>query len=179
MKDDTAEFKPTGRHVRRGHLRGIAGALVPRGRLARIVSWVLVWIVALLGAGALALYGLIASGLVSANLATPYIERAIENRIGGQYDVIIASTSVETMTHGATAVVVHDIRVEAPNGEVIAAAPSAEVELDGSLLSLSPNVWPAPSARGFVKIGLCSLHQRIRSRARVPAKMEIRAAQAS
>ena len=140
MKDDTAEFKPTGRHVRRGHLRGIAGALVPRGRLARIVSWVLVWIVALLGAGALALYGLIATGLVSANLATPYIERAIEDRIGGQYDVIIASTSVETMTHGATAVVVHDIRVEAPNGEVIAAAPSAEVELDGSLLSLSPKV---------------------------------------
>lgn len=140
MKDDTAEFKRPARHVRRGHLRGIAGALVPRGRFARFVTWSLVSLVAILGTGALALYALIATGLVTANLATPYIERAIEDRLGGKYDVIIASTSVETMSHGATAVVVHDIRVEGPGGELVAAAPSAEVELDGSLLSLSPKV---------------------------------------
>lgn len=140
MKDDTAEFKPAARHVRRGHLRGIAGAFVPRGRVARFVTWSLVSLVAILGSAALALYALISTGLVTANLATPYIERAIEERLGGKYDVIIASTSVQMMDHGATAVVVHDIRVEGPGGELVAAAPTAEVELDGSLLSLSPKV---------------------------------------
>ncbi|MEW6255586.1 MAG: AsmA-like C-terminal region-containing protein [Pseudomonadota bacterium] len=138
MKDDTARFKPAGRHLRHGHPQGIEGALVPRGRLARVLMWVVVSLVAIAGLGALALYFLIANGIVTANLATPYIERAIEERLGGKYDVIIGSTTVETMNHGATAVVVHDIRVEGPNGELIAAAPSAEVELDGSLLTLSP-----------------------------------------
>lgn len=140
MKDDTAEFKPAARHVRRAHLRGIAGAFVPRGRFARFVMWLLVSLVAILGTGALGLYALIASGVVTANLATPYIERAIEERLGGKYDVIIGSTAVETMNHGATAIVVHDIKVKGPSGELVAAAPSAEVELDGSLLSLSPKV---------------------------------------
>src|SRR5271155_2094706 len=37
------------------------------------------------------------------------------------------------------------------------------------------NVWPAPSARGFVEIGCrSSLHQRIRPRGAPPAMMEIR-----
>lgn len=138
MKDDTAPFKPAGRHLRHGRPQGIVGALVPRGRFARVLMWILVSLVAVGGLGALALYALIATGTVTANLATPYIERAIEERLGGKYDVIIGSTTVETMSHGATAVVVHDIRVEGPNGELIAAAPSAEVELDGSLLTLSP-----------------------------------------
>ncbi|MEP9376307.1 AsmA-like C-terminal region-containing protein [Aquabacter sp. CN5-332] len=138
MKDDTAELKPTGRHVRRGRLQGIAGALVPRGRVARIAVWSLVSLVALAGITALALYGLISTGIVNANLATPYIERAIEERLGGKYDVQIGSTTVETMSHGATAVIVHDIRVLGPGDELIAAAPSAEVELEGSLLTLSP-----------------------------------------
>lgn len=138
MKDDTARFKPTGRHLRPGHPQGIEGALVPRGRVARVLMWSLVSLVAFGGVSALVLYFLIATGVVTANLATPYIERAIEERLGGKYDVIIGSTTVETMNHGATAVVVHDIRVEGPDGELIAAAPSAEVELDGSLLTLSP-----------------------------------------
>ncbi len=137
MRDETAEPKPA-RHARPGRLRGIAGALVPRGRFAKVVVWSLVSLVALAGIGALALYGLIASGTVTANLATPYIERALEERLGGKYDVIIGSTSVETMSHGGTVVIVHDIKVVGSAGELIAAAPSAEVELEGSLLTLSP-----------------------------------------
>lgn len=138
MKDDTARFKPAGRHLRHGHPQGIEGALVPRSRFARLLMWFMVSLVALAGIGALTLYVLIANGIVTANLATPYIERAIEERLGGKYDVVIGSTTVETMSHGATAVVVHDIKVLGPEGELIAAAPSAEVELDGSLLTLSP-----------------------------------------
>lgn len=138
MKDDTAELKPQGRHVRHGRLQGIAGALVPRGPVARFLMWSLVSLVALGGIAAGTVYALISAGVLTANLATPYIERAIEERLGAKYDVDIGSTTVETMSHGATAVIVHDIRVFGPDKELIAAAPSAEVELDGSLLTLSP-----------------------------------------
>jgi len=147
MSEETAERKPPGRHVRRARLQGIAGALVPRGRVARVIMWSLVTLVALAGISALTLYGLIATGTVTANVATPYVERAIEERLGGHYDVQIGSLSVETMSGGGTAVVAHDIQVLGPKGELVASAPSAEVELEGSMLTLSPR------ARRFDLVG--------------------------
>ncbi len=41
------------------------------------------------------------------------------------------------MSGGATLVIARDISVTEPDGTVVASAPSAEVELDGSLLTLS------------------------------------------
>ncbi len=114
------------------------GALVPRGRIARVLASILLGVIALGGAAALVLYALIATGVVTANVATPYIEQALEDRIGGDRKVSIGSTTMERAADGATAVVVHDIKVFAPNGDLLASAPSAEVELEGSLLSLMP-----------------------------------------
>ncbi|GGF65582.1 hypothetical protein GCM10007301_26670 [Azorhizobium oxalatiphilum] len=129
--------KPAVRQPRRSHLRGLAGAFIPRSRPARIAVGLLVGLMGLAGLSALGLYLLIAGGIVTANLATPYIERAIEDRLEGKYDVRIGSTLVETMHGGATVVIARDISVTEPDGTVVASAPSAEVELEGSLLTLS------------------------------------------
>ncbi|MEP9353321.1 DUF3971 domain-containing protein [Xanthobacter sp. KR7-65] len=126
------------REPRRSRFRGIMGALIPRSRVARAFTAVCLVLIALGGVAAVALYVLIATGTITANIATPYIERALEDRIGGGHRVAIGSTTVETVSGGATAVVVHDIRVTGPDGQLVASAPSAEVELEGSLLSLMP-----------------------------------------
>lgn len=125
------------RQPRRFRFHGIAGALAPRSRAARILVGTVLVLIALGGVAAVALYVLIATGTVTANLATPYIERALEERIGGGHQVTIGSTTMQRTDTGAT-VVVHDIRVTAPDGQLVASAPSAEVELEGSLLSLMP-----------------------------------------
>jgi len=129
---------PTRRKPRHAHIRSLVGALVPRGRFARGAVSVVLGLIALAGLGALVLYALIATGNLTANVATPYIEQALEDRIGGGHTVAIGSTTVERATDGATAVVVHDIKVTGADGQLVASAPSAEVELEGSLLSLMP-----------------------------------------
>ncbi|OYY24930.1 MAG: hypothetical protein B7Y65_03045, partial [Azorhizobium sp. 35-67-15] len=129
---------PGERHVRRSRLQGIAGALVPRSRAARLAMWLLVGVFAVGGLAALTAYALISQGIVTANIATPYIARAIEERLGPNYKVKIGATTMETIEEGHTVVIVHDIRVTGPGDELVASAPSAEVELEGSLLTLSP-----------------------------------------
>lgn len=154
MSEDSGPTVAGDRHLRRGHAQGLAGALVPRGRFARVVMWSLVWLVAIAGALALGAYGLIATGVLTANMATPYVERAIEARLGGEYDVQIGGIAFETIKQGSTALVVRDIRVLGPKGELIASAPSAEVEMEGSMLTLSPKVGRVDliGAEMFVKI---------------------------
>ena len=138
MEDRVRKPEPVRRQPRRSRFHGIMGALTPRSRAARVFTMVCLLLIALGGLAALTLYVLIANGFVTANLATPYIERALEERIGGGHKVAIGSTTMETVRSGATVVVVHDIRVTGPDGQLVASAPSAEVELEGSLLSLMP-----------------------------------------
>lgn len=137
MSEDRGQLKPAVRMPRRSRLHGLAGALIPRSRPARIATGLFLGLIGIAGLAALVLYFLIAQGVVTANLATPYIERAIEERLDGKYKVRIGSTAVETMSGGATLVIARDISVTEPDGTVVASAPSAEVELDGSLLTLS------------------------------------------
>lgn len=136
------DFGPTPatqrRKPRHAHIRSLMGALVPQGRIARIAASIVLGFIALASLAALTLYALIATGVVTADVATPYIEQALEDRIGDGRKVSIGSTTVERARDGATAVVVHDIKVFAPDGDLLASAPSAEVELEGSLLSLMP-----------------------------------------
>lgn len=145
MREDHAGMEETGptpvaqrRKPRHARIRSLMGALVPRGRIARAFASVILVLIAVAGLAALVLYALIATGTVTANVATPYIERALEDRIGDGHKVSIGATTVETATGGATTVVVHDIKVYGADGELVASAPSAEVELEGSLLSLMP-----------------------------------------
>ncbi|WP_238121549.1 MULTISPECIES: DUF3971 domain-containing protein [unclassified Xanthobacter] len=129
---------PPRRKPRHARIRSLMGALVPRGRVARVCASIVLIAIALAGVAALVLYALIATGTVTANVATPYIEQALEDRIGGGHKVSIGATTVETATGGATTLVVHDIKVYGADGDLVASAPSAEVELEGSLLSLMP-----------------------------------------
>ncbi|MDI4667104.1 hypothetical protein K9U40_22670, partial [Xanthobacter autotrophicus] len=138
MEDRVRRPEQARRQPRRSRFRGIMGALTPRSRAGRVFTMTCLALIALGGVAAVILYVLIATGTVTANIATPYIERALEERIGGGHKVAIGSTTVEQVGGGATAVVVHDIRVTGPDGQLVASAPSAEVELEGSLLSLMP-----------------------------------------
>lgn len=147
MQQGTPNPAPMPREPRRARVRGIMGAMVPRGRAGRVFVGICLSLIALGSLAALILYGLIASGAVTANIATPYIEQALAERIGKGHKVTIGETSLETSKDGAFAVVVHDIRVTGPDGHLIVNAPSAAVELDGSLLS------PMPKARRVDLIG--------------------------
>ncbi|QRG05594.1 hypothetical protein EZH22_21390 [Xanthobacter dioxanivorans] len=138
MEESVRKPELVRRQPRRSRFRGIMGALAPRSRAARIFSAICLVLIALGGVAAVTLYALIATGTITADIATPYIERALEDRIGGGHKVDIGSTTVETTGGGATQVVVHDIKVLGPDGQLVASAPSAEVELEGSLLSLMP-----------------------------------------
>ncbi|MFG1346352.1 DUF3971 domain-containing protein [Xanthobacter autotrophicus DSM 431] len=138
MQESVRKPEVARRQPRRSRFRGIMGALVPRSRAGRVFTTACLLLIALGGVAAVTLYALVATGVVTANVATPYIERALEERIGGGHKVAIGSTSMEHVAGGGTAVVVHDIKVTGPDGQTVASAPSAEVELDGSLLSLMP-----------------------------------------
>ncbi len=147
MQEGMPNPEQTRHQPRRSRVRGLMGALVPRGRAGRIFAGICLSLIGLGSLAALVLYGLIASGAVTANIATPYIEQALAERIGKGHKVSIRSTSLETAQDGMTSVVVHDIRVTGPDGQLVASAPSAVVELDGSLLS------PMPKARRVDLIG--------------------------
>ncbi len=138
MRDERRGRTPVKRRPKPARSHGLWGALVPRGRFARLFVTACLSLIALGGIAALGLYALIATGTVTADIATPYIAQALEARIGGGHKVKIGSTTVETVPGGATAVVVHDIKVFTPDGQLLASAPSAEVELEGSILSLVP-----------------------------------------
>ncbi len=155
MSEDQAQFKSPVRMPRRSHLRGLTGALIPRSRVARALVGTLLLLMGLAGIAALVVYGLIAAGIVTANLATPYIERAIADRLDGRYVVRIGSTAVETMQTGSTVVIARDISLSEPDGTLVASAPSAEVELEGSLLTLSPKAkrFDLIGAEVVVRIG--------------------------
>ena len=134
----TRPVRPARRPARGSGLRARLRALAPRGRVARVLTIVAVSVIALAGLSVVSLYALVATGVLTANLATPYIERALEERIGGGQKVTIGETSMGTAAGGGTTVVVHDIKVTGPDGQLVASAPKAEVELEGALFSLMP-----------------------------------------
>lgn len=109
-----------------------------RRRTRRVLTLCGLAVIGLAGLAVITLYGLLATGTLTADIATPYIAQALEERIGGGHKVSIGATSMGTADDGATTVVVHDIKVTGPDGQLVASAPMAEVELEGSLLSLVP-----------------------------------------
>lgn len=147
MQEGKPSLKRKRRLPRPVPVRRLMGALVPHGRTARLFLGICVGLIGLSGIAVLILYGLIATGAVTANIATPYIEQALAARLGPGHKVSIGSTTLETAEQGLTTVVVHDIRITGPDEELMATAPSAAVELDGSLLS------PMPKARRVDLIG--------------------------
>ncbi len=81
------------------------------------------------------LYILLVRGLVPFDLASPFIESALERQLGPGHRVSIGRTRLDHDSTGAPILKISRIRVRGPENKVLASAPSAEVALDaGSLL---------------------------------------------
>jgi hypothetical protein len=110
-------------------LNAVANHL-PRNRPARIALAVGVFVIA-----AALLVGLLFRGSFPAGMAGPWISRALEERLGPGHRVEIGDTWFETDSSGAWLLRVQDLVVRGPDNEVVATAPSAEVQLEGGLFS--------------------------------------------
>ena len=81
-------------------------------------------------------YVLLVRGFFPFDVASPWIEAALERQLGPGHKVSIGYTRLDHDETGAPVLRVERIRVHGPGGKVIANAPSAEVGLDGSSLLL-------------------------------------------
>lgn len=79
-------------------------------------------------------YVLLIRGFFPFDVASPWIESALERQLGPGHKVSIGYTKLEHDETGAPVLRVERIRVYGPGGKVIANAPSAEVGLDGTSL---------------------------------------------
>src|ERR1700693_1428763 len=69
------------------------------------------------------------------DVAAPFIARALEDKLGPGHRVEIGSSRLEKNAAGETVLQVQDIVVHGPGGQVIARAPSAEIDFEGSFLT--------------------------------------------
>lgn len=108
----------------------------PRGgrRWLRVCGWSCGGLVALLLIGAGAIYTLFASGILTADLARPYVARALEERLGNGSKVEIGSLEAARDGAGGTLLRVNEVTVRDAQGEIIASAPQAEVTLQSGTM---------------------------------------------
>ncbi|WP_029355449.1 DUF3971 domain-containing protein [Bosea sp. 117] len=139
-KDANAPARP----VRRTRLRRVARPCAPSPRSPRwlrMCGWSALGFAILLLAAGGGLYTLFTTGMLTVDMARPYVVQALEERIGGGKTVEIgAITNAGDNDSGETVLRVSDIVVRDPDGEVIASAPQAEVALQSGAMpwSISP-----------------------------------------
>lgn len=85
-------------------------------------------------AASLVIYALFLTGIITVDMARPYVERALEARLGPGQTVQIGAITAERASDGGMLLQASNIVVRDPAGEVIALAPQAEVEMQNSLL---------------------------------------------
>lgn len=103
-------------------------------RWLRICGWSCGSLVAVVLLGAAAIYMLFASGILTADLARPYVARALEERLGNGSKVEIGSLSAAREASGGAILRVNEITVRDAHGEVVASAPQAEVTLQAGAM---------------------------------------------
>ena len=101
---------------------------IPRNRPARIAAGAGIVVIALA-----LLAAFIFRGTFPAGVAGPWITRAIEEKLGPGHRVEIGETWFETDSAGNSLLRVRDLVVRGPGNEIVASAPTAEVELEGGL----------------------------------------------
>ncbi|MCW5681912.1 MAG: hypothetical protein KF794_05225 [Xanthobacteraceae bacterium] len=117
----------------------LARAIAPanrmfRGRLGRVVRWLAVGVAAVVLC-VVGLYIALLSGLVSADIATPWIASALEEKLPPGYRVEIGKTKLDYDSTGAPVLAVEAIVIKNEKGEEVVRAPMAEVGLEpGSLI---------------------------------------------
>ena len=129
--------RPAG--AKRPRLRRVARAVcdVPvrgRRRWLRVCGWSFGGFGALIALGVLAVYLLFVTGTVTVDIARPYVERALEARLGEGRTVQIGSIVSDRASEGGMVLRASDIMVRDSSGDVIATAPQAEVQLQDRLI---------------------------------------------
>lgn len=122
-------------HTRPG-FRGVIDRTVQVLFQTRYGNWSRFKILSLGIVGIAFVYILLVRGFFPFDVASPWIESALERQLGPGHRVSIGSTRLDHDETGAPVLRVERIRVYGPGGKVIANAPSAEVGLDGSSLLL-------------------------------------------
>lgn len=139
MKEPTTHKSDSGgkRHVKRLRMRRAAKACaVPAGkrRWLRICGWSAGSVAGALVAVFVLVYLLFATGMLTVDMARPYVERALEARIGEGRSVAIGGIVADRAGDGGILLRASDITVRDPDGDIVAAAPQAEVALQDSWL---------------------------------------------
>ena len=105
-----------------------------RGTLGRVVRWV-AGTVAVLVLCIVGIYVAFLTGLLSADMATPWIVSALEEKLPPGHKVIIGRTRLDYDSTGAPVLTAEKIEIRNDRNEEIVRAPAAEVGLEpGSLL---------------------------------------------
>lgn len=105
-----------------------------RGRLGRVVRWS-AGILATLVLCVVGVYVAFLSGLLSVDMATPWIISALEEKLPPGHKVFIGRTRLDYDSTGAPVLTAEKLEIRNDQGEEIVRAPAAEVGLEaGSLL---------------------------------------------
>jgi hypothetical protein len=105
-----------------------------RGRLGRVARWVAAGL-SVVVAGFVGLYLAFLTGLLSADVATPWIISALEEKLPPGHTVRIGRTRLDYDSAGAPVLTAEDLVIRNPMNEEVVRAPTAEVGFEaGSLL---------------------------------------------
>lgn len=126
------------RGVKRPRLRRVAKAAcdaIPhrRRRWLRICGWSGGGMAGLVMAAAAVVYLLFSLGILTVDMARPYVERALEARLGPGQTVGIGEITADRATDGGMVLRASNIVVRDADGAVIARAPQADVEMQDTL----------------------------------------------
>ena len=122
---------------KRPRLRRIARACEAprrRRRWVRVCGWSFGSLLGLAIAAVITVYVLFSTGLVTVNIARPYVERALSERLGAGRSVEIGEIVSNGAAPGGMTLRVNDIVVRDEAGDVIASAPQAEIALQDRLM---------------------------------------------
>ena len=103
-------------------------------RWLRICGWSFGGTSLFVVAAVLGIYGLFVSGLLSIDMARPYVERALEAKLGAGRTVTIGEIAADRGTDGGTLLRAQNITIRDAGGDVIATAPQAEVALQDRMM---------------------------------------------
>lgn len=126
------------RGIKRPRLRRVAKAACEtfphrRRRWVRICSWSGGGFAAVILAATAVIYLLFSFGILTVDMARPYVERALEARLAPGQTVGIGEITADRAKDGAMVLRASNIVVRDTDGAVIAVAPQADVEMQDTL----------------------------------------------
>ncbi|MFK8251641.1 YhdP family protein [Ancylobacter terrae] len=99
-----------------------------------VCGWSLGSLVLLAFAAGAVIYALFSTGILTVDMARPYVERALERQIGGGHKVAIGAITADRDADGETLLRVSDVVVSNASGDIVASAPSADVTLENDMV---------------------------------------------